>query len=569
PVIFLGEWCRLHDRKDIWSKLDARVVPYHWNDRQKLFRDYEYLMNLHERILSEMAKNLNSIHNQKHSIRYWRILLGPWLGWILPIFFDRWSMIQKVVNEYDISHCRIIDDDYYNYTSSNMLEFSKNATTDRWNQFIYSFIIEKWTNIDCEKFLCVSPSIKSNSHSPSFISMKNKIMNNLIDYYNILSTLGLKQDDAFISSELMPFTKLLQFQLKLGQLPQYWKHVHPIQSCIDTSLRQWKIQIPFSNNFERALCSLIPLQLPTLYLEGYNKLLKQISALPRPLKPKFICCGTSQIGDDVFKAWSAKMVDCGVPLYIIQHGGHYGSGLFSFHEEHEILISDMYCSWGWSLNSSNKVIPTVATKLLGGRKKAKWNPKGNALLVTAATPRYSYWLYSAMIAGQWLDYFDDICTFFDSLPASIQSDVLVRQKKSDYEWNQIARWKERYRNISVDTGDCPIEKLTQNCRLFISTYNATTFLETLAKNIPTIIFWNTEHWELRSSALPYFKQLEKVGIFHQNPYLAAVKVSEIWDDVTSWWYNAEVQEARKVFCNQYARIPDNPIRELTQLLDNK
>ena len=41
PVLFLGEWCRLFTRKERWSKMNATVLPYHWDDRHKLFNDYQ------------------------------------------------------------------------------------------------------------------------------------------------------------------------------------------------------------------------------------------------------------------------------------------------------------------------------------------------------------------------------------------------------------------------------------------------------------------------------------------------------------------------------------------------
>ena len=59
PVLFLGEWCRRHSRKTHWSRMDAVVLPYHWDDRAKLYKDYLYLCDLHERLLRELAVKLN------------------------------------------------------------------------------------------------------------------------------------------------------------------------------------------------------------------------------------------------------------------------------------------------------------------------------------------------------------------------------------------------------------------------------------------------------------------------------------------------------------------------------
>ncbi len=51
----------------------------------------------------------------------------------------------------------------------------------------------------------------------------------------------------------------------------------------------------------------------------------------------------------------------------------------------------------------------------------------------------------------------------------------------------------------------------------ISTYAATTYNETIAANIPTIIYWNTKHWELDDKSKPLFEELKSVGIFHETP----------------------------------------------------
>ena len=102
----------------------------------------------------------------------------------------------------------------------------------------------------------------------------------------------------------------------------------------------------------------------------------------------------------------------------------------------------------------------------------------------------------------------------------------------------------------------------KECRLYVATYNATTFLDSLSLNIPTIMFWNPKHWELRSEAEPYFEKLREVGIFHSCPENAANKVSEIWDKVDEWWNEEGLQEVRKNFCDRYARLPSKPIKEL-------
>jgi putative transferase (TIGR04331 family) len=109
----------------------------------------------------------------------------------------------------------------------------------------------------------------------------------------------------------------------------------------------------------------------------------------------------------------------------------------------------------------------------------------------------------------------------------------------------------------------------KNSKIYISTYNATTYLESLYFNFPTIIFWNEEHWKVKSETQEYLNLLESVGIFHRNPHSAAKKLEEIWDDIPNWWSSKDVQNARNLFCNKFAQSVENPSDHLKAILLDK
>ena len=44
-LCFLGTWCCLYSRKEVWKKRSYEVLPYHWDDRQKAFDDFHYLQS--------------------------------------------------------------------------------------------------------------------------------------------------------------------------------------------------------------------------------------------------------------------------------------------------------------------------------------------------------------------------------------------------------------------------------------------------------------------------------------------------------------------------------------------
>jgi putative transferase (TIGR04331 family) len=321
--------------------------------------------------------------------------------------------------------------------------------------------------------------------------------------------------------------------------------------------------------FSTVVHHMIPLHIPTAYLEGYESLVGCTNSTPWPQQPKAIFTSNDHLSNDVFKAWAAEKSEKSVPLVIGQHGGHYGMAPWSFHEKHEITIADKWLSWGWS-DEKNKQIEPVGN-LIAMNHSVQHDPKGQALMVEMALPRYSFHMYAAPLAGQWLSYFEDQCSFINALPGKLSQQLLVRLHHNDYGWDQKERFHQHFPDLQLDSGQESIVSLIKKSRLYISTYNATTYLESLAWDVPTIIFWNPDYWELNADASYYIGLLKSVGIFHDTPESAAEQMIKVWDDIPIWWNSKEVQHARQEFCQYYSYLPENPIDQLeaifSQLVD--
>ncbi len=565
PVLFLGEWCRRYSRKDRWSKMDAEVLPYHWDDRVKLYADYQYLQEFYERLLIDLAGRLNEIHDVKHETRYWRILIGPWLGYFIQILFDRWSSIQRAVAEAEVAETVTLSCPEGQFTPHDMNHFSGLFSEDDWNHHIYTVILKEFTDVKCVEQAGLVANKWSTREDP--VGAKRRLQRMLAQWYSSTAGILAGECDAFLLSTYLPVLDEVRLHRRLGQVPQLWRLVSPIRSVFDQRQRLWSLEGESRSEFEACVRCLIPRQVPVLYLEGYADLLRQTANLPWPRQPKIIWTTSSEIADDVFKAWAAQKVEDGAPLVIGQHGGHYGIGLWSFTEDHQIAVGDRYLTWGWSVTDCSKIVPVGGLKVKYPLviRHAK---QRRALMVTAVHPRYSYWMYSTPIASQWLDYFDDQFSFVEKLPPSIQAALTVRLYPQDLGWDQLARWRDRFPTLRLDRGGSSILEEIRQCRLYISTYNATTFLESLSMGVPTIMYWNPSHWEIRESARAAFADLTRVGIFHVSPESAAKKVAAIWDDVDSWWESPEVKLVRINFQARYCRRPNNLLDEVQRVLND-
>src|SRR4030066_876233 len=130
----------------------------------------------------------------------------------------------------------------------------------------------------------------------------------------------------------------------MGQIPQIYRGAKTVPQTIDGTRRTWSLEGESRSAFETFARDMVPKQIPMLYLEGYEALMKQAESQGWPKYPKVIWTSNAFFSDEVFKAAIAKMTEAGTPLIIGQHGGHYGIGRWNSSEEHELSISDCYFS---------------------------------------------------------------------------------------------------------------------------------------------------------------------------------------------------------------------------------
>lgn len=569
-VLFLGDWCKLDSRKDSWGKLQSTVCFYHWDDRAKLQKDYDYIVELYERLLIELALKLNSIHQVDLSVRAWRILVGPWLGYFLQMLYDRWCMIQFAIGSEKELQTILLTGQDRDMIPNDMNHFVNLFLADDWNHYIYRSILEREPSVEKREvpYHILSNSSLNNAKQP----FKEKLKQSLKSLYNsAASFINGKNGNLFINTYLSGRDNFI-LSSRYKQLPILQHLDQPPKAEVNFENRQWTMNEVSGLPFEDFAKFMIPKQIPIAYLEGFKSLLDKCSNMSWPSNPSVIFTSNSFSSDDIFKMYAAFKVDRGAKLVIGQHGGHYGIGRWFFNEKHEITISDKFLSWGWT----DPMTPKVRRV---GQLKAKrplnvqHSKQPGLLLVTATLPRYSYFLYSIFISSQWVHYFQDQCEFVEKLEDSIRDSLTIRLYKNDFGWNQLKRWRDRFPKLTYDKGHEDIVRHIRHSKIFVSTYNATTYLESFTMDIPTVIYWDPHFSELRDSAIPYFEELKRVGIFHETPQSAANHINSIWNDVDSWWYSAEVRRVvmnfKESFCYLSDQLVDDIDREFKTLISKE
>ena len=564
PVLFLGEWCCCYNRKSHWSKMDAIIAAPYGVTEDEQNADFLFVKKMKAELLLVLTNALNKHHKTEHSTRYWRILLGHWLHRYVTLIVNRYSTLQQLFRNYNISETVVFDLPNYSLATYDSDSFLFATNDDLWNHFLYSKLFKI---IQYDGFISKFKKIEDSSHFvlPSITkTYKNKargIIENVIS--NVLGKM-CRGSDAFIINSYLPIKKMLKLHLLLGQIPQFWRYPSCSYSEPDIQLRETlRLNIENHSGLDKAICLLLFDVLPSCYLEGYKKLLNETKALSWPTNPNFIFTSNNFDTDELFKAWAGDRVEQGVPFYLGQHGNNYGTMKICPSEIECVETADKFITWGWK-DENPKCAQAFIFKTIG-KKKQQYNKNGGLLLIEVQIPPRIETRDTCFIHGL---YQKDQFSFVSLLKNDIQSRLTVRLHDSfrQLSWCDDQRWRDQFPSINIEKGNLNIQKLISDSRIVVQSYDSTGMLETLALNIPTICFWDHNFHFIRDSAHPYYEQLRDVGIVHTSPESAAKKISEIWDNVDEWWESKKVQSAREAFCEQYARMKKKPVRTLKRLL---
>lgn len=570
PVIFLGEWCRPHDRRHVWQGMDAIVAePYGLSQAQK-DADHAESRALEEKLFNLLSDALNHYHGTRHTQRFWLIILGNWLKRYVSVILNRVRTLDQCLQAYQLSGTALISDERYSLAPQDSYAAIWAFNDDRWNNALYFYILKL-----LDKDVCPVDVVAGDEsdgfrwHSTSnALPLKRRIVSWGYQQVRRLTGFLAREDDALFINSYLPKDVEIRLQLALGQLPQLWTSPQfVVTKKPDRAIRQRLAARSIgvsSDPLFGIMCALVFELLPVCYLECFDELAEKVRQLPWPKRPKFIFTSNNFDTNDVFKLWTATKVESG-SLYVVgQHGNNYGTHRHLDNHSNEEKTADKFLTWGWT-DGLPQHTPAFVFKNSARLKNMACNPDGGLLLIELCMghrlPTWDVW-------GEFAAYFQDQQAFVSKLTDAPRDRLTVRLHAAyrQQKWGEDERWREFCPSLEIDAGGRPIRELIAQSRLIVHSYDSTGILETLMQNIPTLAFWQNGFDHLRDSAKPYYQLLVDAGIVHLTAESVAAKVNEVWDDVEGWWGQGFVQEARALFCNHYARVDNEPVQTLSRLL---
>ena len=572
-TVFLGEWCKIFNRKDIWGKINHEVIGYHWNKSEKLIKDIEYIERLIEELTNDLSKSLNFIHNKNYSNQYWKILCGHWLSLFCHSLFDRWETVESALSKKDNYLTNIINIDHSEMVPENIESFVLMCHQDKWNHYIFSEILssdffkEKLTfkNIDKIK----NDTFSKNPYHP--LSPIKKLILNLLKFLNPITSLIRKKQKYLICESYLGKKNEILLNLSLGLLPLTVTPRYQFDSIYDENIRN-RIHLSFKpkNNFEKFLIDNLIKHVPLAFIENYKNVLNYVENINWPQNPKVIFTSHFIDNKTIGSLYTAEKKEKGAKLIHGQHGGAYGQNLFHWYESFERSISDKYLTWGWKDYDDKKIVPLGILKTLNEIKKIKYKNNNKIIMIIRPKERYSSTALDTRSRGPQLKKYHEDCLKIGSLikNTTISKNLIVRLHERKYGWCEEQLWNTQFPDIEIDKGHSPVIQTLQKAKIIIYTYNATGYLELMASNFPVLLQWNVNENINRESCNKFFKELEDVKIFHKTPESLTNHLISINNNVEEWWKSTNTQLAVKNFCNNFAKIESNKIKKIRDLIKN-
>jgi putative transferase (TIGR04331 family) len=568
PVIFLGEWCRLYDRKHIWQKMDAIVAEPYGLGKSAKDADHANAQMLEKKLFPILCNALNQHHGTHYGERFWLIVIGHWLRRYTIMILNRVNTFEQCLRSYELNGTTSFSADHYTFAIQDTSQTSSSFNDDRWNNLLYIRILNLLGVKNCPVEV-IAEDEPEGFHFPATTTkgaLKQRILKWGLQQAMKITTLLVRENDAFIINSYLPPIKEIKLQLGLGQVPQSWT-LPKFESTKkpDHALRKklsYQIASKSNDTLFDIMCELVFELLPVCFLEGFSDMSEKVKQLPWPEKPKFIFTSNNFDTDELFKLWAAKKVECGYKYIIGQHGNNYGTFRYMYPSIEEVT-ADKFLTWGWT-DGLPQHTPAFIFKT-AGRKAENYNPNGGLLLMEICI---HHRIFSWDSTDEFLTYFQDQQIFIDKLEKKPKENLTVRLYSlyRQLKWNEESRWKEFDPELKIDTGDIAIRKLITQSRLLVYSYDSTGLLESLSQNIPTLAFWQNDFNHLRENAKPYYQLLVDAGIVHLTAKSAASKVNEVWNNVEEWWLQPAVQKIRKQFCDRYSRVSQKPVSDLKKIL---
>ena len=521
---------------------ESSVAEKFVDTNREFAKNLDKLNDLTEKLLVSISKTLGKHHGESADIEYWRPMIGPWLSMFVCSNFHKFCLLQVSLNsKYEVTlFNKVIGPVEVPRDTSNFFSlFNCHDYNNKIWALMTKILAPEIKMIDIEPILRKS-SPRTSKRKMHFLKSALKALLWRFNSKDIFS------EDVFLSV--------------FSRDKQSWPRVYfsigfpDIELQTKSSIAERKAvfydQLAWSADwdFETVLNKLFVYQMPSCFLENYSQLKAHCKKFYRK-NPRISFATNCYWFHEGFKFWVANLKQDNVPLVISQHGGGYGHANGAFYERHQLCVSDLFLSWGWSYRENCKILPASRMNY----PKLKKNPisfeKGSILVMPYTDTKYLGIFYPSPAGSDIYSNYIVVKSFLRLLAPSLQKKVKVRLNQSDNGWGERQLFWGF--NISKDN------KFVKDCgkaAVLIFNSNTTGWLDGFLLNIPTFLLFEKHSWGDNENTKELFGKLEKMGVLFYSADALADHLNNNYTTVMKWWHSEKNQAGRQEILDEFCSV---------------
>ena len=543
--IFLNPWMD----KD---KIETKSYPNY----KELAFNIKFCDDFYKKYFHHFAELLNKIHGQNLDINFWEIFLGPWFRNFIFVVHDRWERLLSFKKKNDFNTIKAVNFNLEDLSENTYEDYTYAIKFDYLNSIIYQKIIEFNDLCVIERVPFVK-NIESKKNSKSILSKFSNLF---------IKLLGKNQKYVFINTYL-PYSNEIRINLKLKQIPLFRREfIKPRQFSYNKIIRKKKYKIFNGSSFENFLNDNILLFLPRVFLEGFNEINKTIDKENLPENPKKILCGIIPNISHIMKYIAYQKINKN-KILTLQHGGD--SIADEIVRNHYFENCDINLRWSKYISAKNNNVFHI-----GYTKKIYKNLNSDSENIYLLLFNHSRYLEKPHIHENLMfnNYLIKIIDFINLLHLDIQKKIKIRIIGFDF-WEIEKKITKHFPHIKFTKKNLNIKNLYNDARFVISTYNATSIIETLNSNLPCclLIDENELNETIISEERKHFIELYKSKILHTNITSASSHINDIFTKkgVNEWWQSSFTVNTKNNFKNNICYINPNLNNDIYKFLKDE
>lgn len=546
----------------------------------------DQVWKLYCKIADRLAEMLNKHHDEDRSQRYWEILFWGSLYPFISTAVDKYNRLETALRDLEVAQVYLPRDPLAHLSGVKKQQYGSNHSV---HLAIYGILMPlfpkvKINHISTSDYQAmvhkfgdhrIRKDVQKSKRLPLPIGYAKSILREI--YFRMKRSLPASKirktakNYVFMGPQYLLQEDMIELLRKINEKPYSYRF--PPQRVVKTPApnprRRIRLRVDDNDSaLERILLKELIAFLPASLFEDYQGHRDNAKKLIGS-SPVVILDSLENVGREERVFFVAESVEQNGSTYVMPcHGGCYGAMEVSLSERVWARIADHHCLWG----KRNPAYGAHSLKMPGLRLHRHRKQPVSPMLTGGMTYFYNGYYphtyqFESIAPYYTPDYPEEFHNcFFKNLHKHIAQDSEVRDYHRALDVMVHQRRDLEALGVRVAPRKQSFSQALSQSRLAIHSAAQTTYLETLVMNYPTICLWDSDFNLIRQDLIPFYNELERVGVIFYDAEAAAHQVNQIFDDVESWWMEAERQKVVTHFTDNVCHTSDGAIAQWASFL---